>query len=407
MDGTDIPVRGILTMPDSAESTKPKLIFVGHLRTPNCSDESFAYPCPAGTEEVRPDQGMTYFGEAMAERGYATLIPDLSVAYSEKVIDENQADVIRQITEKLAAEAKLSDRVNSDGVDMLVHSRSGTMVEAFSKGLGMDVSSVFAYGPVYLTPGDPLGPDTDYLAVMGEQDFEASDSANLWISGHIAASREHPATVISVPQLGHNYINRALSERNFDDRIVCDVEECASAADHEKFLIESAYAFFTDREIPEHNRILAVPGGMDIVRLTPRDFEGTVCQRVDSMDPTEYDNKCADPEIGVIIGLDEMLRLGEAKAQLASVPTKALVVHALPVDQPASLTVTVGYASGESETLEIAPDTSMLRDRETADANDIYLVGSERVELAGGDVVSIELSAPDGDVEVRGIDLIP
>lgn len=38
--------------------------------------------CPESTEQIRYDQGMTYLGKALAERGYAVLIPDLGTLWA-------------------------------------------------------------------------------------------------------------------------------------------------------------------------------------------------------------------------------------------------------------------------------------------------------------------------------------
>lgn len=40
-----------------------------------------AYPCPAGTTDLRYDRGVEYLGEALAARGFTVLIPELSPLY--------------------------------------------------------------------------------------------------------------------------------------------------------------------------------------------------------------------------------------------------------------------------------------------------------------------------------------
>lgn len=74
------PVRGQLYRPAHARGKAPLLVF-GHLRAPACTDDLSRWPCPAGFEPMRYDLGMAYLGQALAEQGYAVLVPDLAPLY--------------------------------------------------------------------------------------------------------------------------------------------------------------------------------------------------------------------------------------------------------------------------------------------------------------------------------------
>lgn len=78
------PVRGSLITPHDATGPK-QLILAAHLRYPACAgadgELSFSYPCPDGATELRHDRGIEYLGEALAQRGFVVLIPELTPLY--------------------------------------------------------------------------------------------------------------------------------------------------------------------------------------------------------------------------------------------------------------------------------------------------------------------------------------
>ncbi|MDO4240800.1 hypothetical protein [Micrococcus sp.] len=275
------PVRGSLITPEDGTQNAP-LIVVGHLRMPGCVAEDqepeFAYPCPDGTKELRYDRGMEYFGQAMAERGYAVLIPDFSPLYIERVeetYDQQRgwSAILDRIRPELDAAA--AGQENALGVDLtgrldltrmgyVGHSRSGAAPALISDGGardGLPIASILTYGAAPQVPDEPDGPwgpppapEVPTLSLVSLDDGDIDLAPALLGAAHLAQSRTEPALVGMVTGLGHAYINRALSAEGLDDRYRCltdpndparqQVGECPGPAEHEAFLVSTAEQWF-------------------------------------------------------------------------------------------------------------------------------------------------------------------
>lgn len=260
------PVRGVLITPDRAPGTPSRLLVFAHLRYPNCTDDTFAFPCPRGKER-RFDEGMTYLGVALARRGFSVLIPDLAPLYIGGDLDspyDQRAGFLKTVQiltdTALAASAGKTTRfgppldvdLDTSRVGLLVHSRSAYLVNDLAAawdGTVSPIASVLAYGGAYDvayhggSDTSPMVPDVPYLGVSGSEDNDTPYAGALWLSQHIAAPRLAPALGAVVPGLGHTFINRTLSAARIDDRI-CG-PRCPGAAAHERFLTNTAINWFT------------------------------------------------------------------------------------------------------------------------------------------------------------------
>lgn len=455
------PVRGILVTPSVMETETP-LIVVNHLRGPNCADGVVAFPCPNGEEGLRFDRGMTYLGESLAAQGYAVLIPDLSGIWVgsdvHKPYDQNAmwTDAVSKLVDAITTDANGTttvygingaDKITRDKIGLVVHSRSGTIVDPAIALFGAQaVRGVLAYAPFYDTVDaksfTPAPADVPYLAISGEQDLDVGPSANLWLSEYLGKERTTPAMVATVPGLGHMLVNRTLTEAKIDDRTACDMMECPDAAEHERVLSTAAADWFattikaTPGSVPLDGqkilpaqlagldaRWLAHSNGTDVIRLHPEDFKAdaggtaTVCRHADPMNPEPADDACPEPEQGVVQSASTINVLTAASAQTEATGVKTLALHLSPsgtfADQAGSGTpirVTLTLASGEPSTVTLDPKDPALKDRKTNEDNGIYQVGTIRVALpekvTAGTITKVTVHSDRHPIELRGVDLL-
>lgn len=251
------PVRGIVAVPDNP-GPRP-LVVIAHLRSPACSNDVEAFPCPAGTTERRYDRGMSWLATLLAQRGYAVLVPDLAPVYlpisTEKPYRQDRAvgaAIEQMIAAVRAGGASLgvdTRAVATRSVAMITHSRSGLVADDLTRAWASGthpITSILAYGPTYTlrrTSSDNRWgaphPDVPYLAIMGTFDKDTDTDSAEFLAHDIATPRRNPASVLTVEGYGHNYINRSLSSIKLDDRTDCD-GTCPTAAQHEALLAKVA-----------------------------------------------------------------------------------------------------------------------------------------------------------------------
>lgn len=447
------PKRGVIVAPKASDTPAP-LVVISHLRAPNCADGTFAYPCAAGVEEYRFDRGMTYLGEALAARGYAVVIPDLGGLYvgADVTMPYDQGamwkDVVGGLVDLVKDEGKARDvlgivdapTVDPSTVGMVVHSRSGMMVEPARELFGEGaLKSVFAYGPAYdtidLATITPAPADLPYLALVGEADSDVGPSANLWIGHYLPNEREHPAAVVQLPALGHMYVNDTAAQAGADDRIGCDVRACPDASEHQRVMIETATDWLNatlrgeatslpvraDQPLPATvaglpARWLAhTPGALASVDasefLGASEGSAKLCVHADPMNPAPVDNACPEPESGVVQSITEVNYLTDASADVEVAGARGMSVHVSPSgshEPAASLTVELNVAGGQRFVYELSASEVALANRASADSNGIYQLGTIRIPLdeavAAGVVTGVRVSTDGPAVELRGID---
>lgn len=422
------PARGILITPMHSSAPTP-VIVISHLRAPNCLDKSFAYPC-ADAAEIRYDQGMSYLGEYLAKQGYTVIIPDLAGVFvgADVTNPYDQGSMWQQVVGKFidAIKTDLQGTTDTFGVDiapvdfskvgLFVHSRSGQMVDAAGQLFGKDnLKGVFAYAPAYDTVElefiSPVPADVPYLAVVGSLDADVGSSANLWLGHYATTSRQTPASVVELPALGHMYINRAASEIGFDDRIGCDVLECADAKTHEWIVTELASDWFastllgrapdlpmradmplSDKVAGETARWLSLtPKAIGFVG--PKDWTDVqsgkgvmVCVHADPMNPVRPKNACPEPEHGFVQILTPVARLsGVSSAKTQIQGAKGVSLQLAPTDshqgvQGTAVALTL-HTANHATTIELPADHPALISRQSEHDNGTYRLGTVRVPL--------------------------
>lgn len=460
--GHTVPVRGVLVTPGDIKKLPAKsapLIIVNHLRAPNCDNNKFAYPCAKNTSERRFDLGMRYYGEFLADHGYAVLIPDLGAAWVGEDTKEpyDQEKLWQKIVGKLVAGLKSDSQktsnyfrgaatraINSDQVGLFLHSRSASLVAAATELLGAQaIRTIFAYGPSYDTVEEatfsPAPPDIPYLAVTGDADADVEHSATMWLSRYVSIKNTVPIASVSVSGLGHNYINRTLSKAKIDDRIGCDLRDCPDARTHERVLTETSLAWFANELATPKNqgsglklesydnfatelsagpltgisaRWLAL-GQNVTLKFKAADFSGgKQCVFPEPMNPKLPKNSCKEPELGAIF-----MPTATPVAQFSDTITlnkpldtavDHIAVHLVrgDVDPQAKLHLT--FANGVTHTVVLDANDPALQNRATAESNGDYLPGTVRVFSPEKQekLVAVSISvAPGATLNVLGMDI--
>ncbi|MER6911324.1 hypothetical protein ABT354_06600 [Streptomyces sp. NPDC000594] len=296
--GFHAPVRGQLVLPASGRDTR--LVLMSHLRSGNCADGdlaeggTFAYPCPAGSQEVRYDRGWRYAAEALAREGYTTLIPDLGPVWVGDQVEGayDQVDAVlavfgRQRDALARAVAHGGDtfgiplrgRVDLRTAALVTHSRSGYAAEPMARRWASGptrITSQYLLQPALETSAeDPYGPmsappaDIPWLTVVSADDGDVGIAGNQYLSDHLGQRRTAPAGAVTLRGFGHNYMNRALSAVRADERTGCD-RGCPGPARHEKLLVDTVTAWLDGTTGP--GRRTGIAALDDIGAAVPRTF---------------------------------------------------------------------------------------------------------------------------------------
>lgn len=457
------PLRGLLVVPKPGSKADKKfadagspLVVISHLRAPACANGVFAYPCAPNVEEYRFDRGMAYYGKLLAEQGYTVVIPDVAGIFVGADVSHpyDQNAMWKQSVSKFVDSLK-SDiagstdvfgvkdlpKVDFNNVGLLLHSRSGTVVEPALEVFGKDhVKSVFAYGPAYdtveLADISPLPADVPYLALVGEDDADVGASANLWLGHYLPTPRKTPAAVVAVPGLGHMFINQAAADAGTDDRRGCDLRHCPDAAEHQRVLKEVGLEWFNatlagsstvlplqaSAELPD--KVAGLPARWlayspkPLASVSVSEFKGTseqslqLCVNPDPMNPIEIANPCPEAEEGVVQILTQVGFLKDAAAEVSVSGARGLALHVAPVGTPvaagAPLEITLTLASGAVETVQVPASHPALRGRVGDGETEVYQLGTVRLPLpdsvSKGVVKRIQVKAPAHPVELKSVD---
>lgn len=427
-NGYSAPIRGILITP-TTEKPAP-LIVLSHLRAPNCGEHTFAFPCPNGETEHRYDHGMIYLGEALAEHGYATVIPDLGGIFSGGDVESpySQKQMWKQavgaLVEKLPAE-----KINRDTIGLFAHSRSGAFVDSAIELFGEGkLRSVYTYGPAYdtfdIAEISPAPADIPYFSLIGDADIDVGPSANLWIGHYLDQERTQPALVAQAPGLGHMLINRSAK----DERIGCEEMDCPDAAAHERILTESAVEWFdatllgvkTTLPVINSNQLPEALAGVDArwlaatpnatYRISAQQL-GQVCHHADPMNPIKLPDACTEPERGVVQVLTGVTQTQESQVEVNIAQAQTMAIHLSPsgsYDTDNAVTITLTLNTGEAIPIPLDPKHAALRNRANAIENGSYTLGTIRIPLPevvrNATITKVEIAAPNHPIEVRGID---
>ncbi|WP_150385711.1 hypothetical protein [Corynebacterium phocae] len=455
---TVLPVRGTITT--SGKSNSP-LIIISHLRSFNCSDETFAYPCAKDAKEVRLDKGMAYLAKTLGQAGYTVVVPDLGPLWApdelDKPYDQTKAwmatmDKIRR-TLADANEGKttlmgkaLKGNIDLEHTGLFMHSRSAIVANDAAK--AWPGVSLVSYGGFYALPETdedefaPAPPDVPLLVIDGEADQDVDRAGASWLPEYVALDRTAPAFSVIVPGLGHNFINTTLSEKEFDDRTVQE----ATAEDHQKFLSTAVVSWFDQTirqaegpfpmsaggELPDtvgglDARVFAVtPNTGDktarrwVATATGPKLEGaevTYCRNYPLMNPMEYPDRCELAKLGMVHSSSLVARF-ELSDTPVSVPVTAedaqsVIVHVMPSGsrkdkKDTALDLTLVTDGGERIAVAVPAGNQALRDRQAKNNNGEYWIETLRLplppEAEGKTITSVELTGQ-GSIDLRAVEL--
>lgn len=449
-------IRGQIYLPTTPVEHS-SLIILNHLRAPNCQDMTFTYPCAPGVEEFRYDRGMSYLAEHLANQGYSVVVPDLGAIYigddvetpysQTRMWSESVSALVGALVSDTKGETNLlgltpSTPVDTSQIGMFVHSRSGMLTDTAIKLFGKSsIRSILAYGPAYdtveLDEISPVPADIPYLAIVGDQDSDVGPSANLWLGHYATTPRQTPASVAQLPGLGHMFINRAASTHGFDDRIGCDILDCANAEEHERVLRETATEWFN---ATLHNKATTLPIRNDTplpefvaglpahwLALTPqastfidtKDFTkassgGKICQNADLMNPVRPESPCPEPLNGVMQILTPVfLATDTISIPITTSEVRGVALHVAPSgveahSQGVPVTLTFVTTQGEEFSYEIPATHPALRNQRSEQDNGIYRLGTVRISLpdaiSSAQVHEIKISAPQ-NIQLRSLDI--
>lgn len=269
------PVRGQLTLP-AAGRTKG-LVLLNHLRAQGCSDQTFAYPCPAGTREVRYDRGMQFLADDLARRGYAVVAPDLSPVFVSQPVRGDYDTVAAGVATMTRIRDALwrakrgrtdqlgpgLDRLDLGTAVVLGHSRSGYFFGPLAQAWGSGptrVTGVFPLATAMDVDADREGtgavrspfvspplPDVPVFGLVGSRDADVPTQTALHLANYLPLSRRSPAAVAVVQGYGHYFFNRSTAALEVPDDRICDPEDrCPTRRQHEKLLLEVFPRFVED-----------------------------------------------------------------------------------------------------------------------------------------------------------------
>ncbi|AWE43264.1 hypothetical protein [Actinobaculum sp. 313] len=410
---------------------------------------------------------MTYLGKALAAQGYAVLIPDLSPLWSgeETATPYDQVRGWRLTVERMRDElltassggttafgAGMRGVISPGGTALIMHSRSAAVfnstVDAW-KDSPTPITSLMTYGGDFVIPDGPdpdfsPPPPTDvpFLVVDGDADRDVKQAGTIWLTEHITQQRTAPAIGVRVPGYGHNYINRALSERDFDDRVI-DGDTAPDAAAHEALLTSFSSQWLdqtlrgkpgpfptaSDAPLPETladvpvQWLVTAPGAAAHWTATSAEnADGAVeavgggqvklCRTYASMDPNQYPDRCPDPESGVQSMRSTTARIslprgGGARLSIQASDVQEVHLHLAPTgsrsDELTHTPLQVVLVMEDGSRLPLSPlgSEKALSDLRTAEDNGDYTVATLRFSVppqAQGRVVTgVELLGGEGE----------
>lgn len=450
------PIRGLIVAPTQLSASRPApVVILSHLRAPNCSDISFAFPCPAETEELRFDHGWEYLATALAHEGYISVIPDLGPAYvgAELTQPYSQKDLWSQTVSSLLTAVgsdhagsnelglNLKGAVDLSTIALVAHSRSAVLVDAAISAVAPHtLGSIVTYGGSYNTfdPAalSPPPPDIPYLGIEGELDNDVEHAPSQWLGNYLDIKRSQPAAIVQLPGFGHMGINTTAITAGLDDRTGCDITDCASDTDQQRIFTEvvtdwlAATILNRDSQLPiqPDSPLPSELAGLPVrwlahtpkalLQLDPHSFQAItnqqaeICRHGDLMNPAATGNNCPEPHQGVIDTVAEVLLTTGARAKVPELTATTIAVHLAPFGGSGShpdVTLELELANNTTVAVVIPGTDPVVADRSSEHGNGIYGLSTWRAQLPeaaqSSPIVAVTLHSESRPVELRGVDL--
>ncbi|CAM2830972.1 hypothetical protein COPR103792_05815 [Corynebacterium propinquum] len=456
---THLPVRGSVT---TAGHSNAPLVVVNHLRTFNCADDTFVYPCADGVDDVRADRGMHYLAEDLAEAGYTVVVPDLGPLWAPESPTQpyDQVEAWAGVVGAIRGELEAANQGQSQHLDdslagMTDFSRTGVFMHSRSALLGNKAAemwpevSLASYGGFYHVPEfpednfSPAPADVPTLTIDGQADEDTSQAAADWLPEYVGQDRNTAALNFIVSGLGHNYINRVLSQREFDDRIDDGEISDSGAAEHEEFLAEALRLWFdqtlrgqdgpyplqADDELPaelagrEASVYAATPAAAEQwIASEPEaqlpGSEAEFCRIYPSMNPVQYDDRCDFVDMGIVNSASVNARVQLTKSPVvvpvSSAGAETLSMHMMPTGsredgkKETKLEVTAIMDDGSRQQIPVPAPNPVLKDTTTETSNGEYWIRTLRISLPetvkNRPISQLEITG-DGSIDLRAVDL--
>lgn len=450
------PIRGLIVAPTRLSASRPApVVILSHLRAPNCSDISFAFPCPPESSELRFDHGWEYLATSLAHEGFISVIPDLGPAYvgAELTQPYSQKDLWSQTVSSLLAAVgndhsgsnelglNLSGGVDLSAVALVAHSRSAVLVDAAVSAVAPHtLSSIVTYGGSYDTfdPAaiSPPPPDIPYLGIEGELDNDVGHAPSQWLGNYLNIKRSQPAAIVQLPGFGHMGINTTAIAAGLDDRTGCDIIDCASDTTQQHIFTEIVIDWLAatirgrDSQLPIKPDS-PLPGELSglpvhwlthtpnaLLHLDPHSFQAIanqqaeICRHGDLMNPAAIEASCPEPNQGVIDIVAEVLLTTGARAPVPELTADNIAVHLSPFggsDPHPEVTLKLELSNNTTVEVVIPGTDPVLADRSSEHNNGIYGLSTWRAQLPkiaqSSPIVSVTLHSESQPVELRGIDL--
>lgn len=221
-----VALRGVIAAPDGP-GPYPVAVFMHgaypFCEAPGVDPEVDAYPCPAEAD-LRQFEGFHYLVQALAERGYVAIAPDLSAEFNngfgEATFGERSSQIIEANLDALADGdgfgIDVSGKADLDRVGVVGHSRGGSLALRYVHDVPAAADSVAALvllTPAYLAPDAPIPGDLATALVIAECDSDVGTEQPLLFVDQLPPLRHALATTLTLPGGTHEAFSTQLVVR--------------------------------------------------------------------------------------------------------------------------------------------------------------------------------------------------
>lgn len=252
-----VTLQGVIAVPEG-DGPFPVAVFI-HGSYPFCTamatdaqGDADIYPCPP-ENDLRQFEGFTYLAEALAERGYLTIIPDLSSEFNNGYgiadVGVRSRQIIQSTLDALASNADfrldVAGKADLNQLVAVTHSRGGPLAERVLSG---QVGPAIPFQALaMLTPMTPFVPDPSLpetlpvALVVAECDGDVGIEEPRSFLPLLPNTRPAPVLFTTLPGATHNAFSTLLGA---DPRQVCDADKTLDPQDQRNFAAHFVPDFF-------------------------------------------------------------------------------------------------------------------------------------------------------------------
>lgn len=249
-----VSLKGVLAVP-SGDGPFPVALFLHGAYTFCTAEGEFdadAYPCPP-ENDLKQYEGFTELAQALANRGYIAIVPDLSAefnnGYSEPIFGNRAIQIIKAHLDALAAGAAFGLDVTgkADFTRLVVagHSRGGALSIRFlgnASSTGYAVSALAMLTPAFFQIEENIPQTLSVALVMAECDGDVgTDQPLMYLEQQLPPLRNALTVLYTLPKGTHNAFSTQLGN---DPRDVCEGETILEAKRQRAFTADFLPDFF-------------------------------------------------------------------------------------------------------------------------------------------------------------------